>query len=233
MRVVATIFCALTILAGERVSADSTLFDPYVPQDYPDLVSVNGDVVYDKTMGDTLSIEGFADRITFSPAPNDFEKITEFGGTGDFGGFSLNTVIAAGAELDGEAVTGTLVITGKTDSHPTAGTLLTGDLFAFRSTGGQQMEFLYRVTGGELSGVSSLYGVLGTVGFVVLDATGFLGDFDNSFDNFDGNGPGTGAAVADTFTSVPEPGSLLLVVFGVVGLAVGARLRSKRTARVG
>lgn len=227
MRIVVLFFCALTILTGERVSADSSLFAPYTQQAYPDLRSVNGDVVY--TSGaDALSITAYAESITFSPGV--VELIYDVPDTDGFGDFSINANISAGAALDGQAITGKLSIAGTVRSTmPASGPLLTGDLFAFRSTGGDQMEFLYRITGGAFAG---LYGGLDAVGFVVLGGTGFLGDFNSDFDNYGIDGFGT--AVADTFAaSVPEPGSLLLAVFGAVGLAGAARFRRRNLKSAG
>ena len=237
MRIVAMVFCALTILAGKPVSADSSLFAPYHPLEYPDLASVKGDVRY-VAADRKLTMDLSAEKITFSDAPNDNEVITHFGSMdpNSSGGFSLVAVIPATPDLAGATITGTLEITGVTDTY-VSGTLLTGSLFAFRAIGppfdNDQMEFLFRVTGGDLF---MLYGGLNAIGYITMSATGFPGDngFDNDFDNLVGGDDNTGTALADTFiAAVPEPGSFLLVVFGVVGLAVGVRLRSRRAVRVG
>jgi hypothetical protein len=104
-----------------------------------------------------------------------------------------------------------------------AGTLLEGNLTAFgfqggsRQTGWGAFDFTFDVTGGELANV------YGPAAGTLLNTMDFV--FDGSFtSNF--TVPGVG--VADTVMEVvPEPGSLLLMVFPALGLWWGAQRRAR------
>jgi hypothetical protein len=96
---------------------------------------------------------------------------------------------------------------------------LTGNLtaFGFKDTGGDPLEFLFSVTGGDAAG---LYGGIGSIGGIILSGgTGFTGDFTMDF-------AGTGSAVADV-GPVPLPAAVWLFGAGLLGL-VGIGRNSSR-----
>jgi hypothetical protein len=108
-----------------------------------------------------------------------------------------------------------------------SGTLLTGLLtaFGFQPTGGDPLEFLFAVTGGDLAG---LYGGIGATGGVILSETGFGGSFGMNFDNTGGN-PGWGAGVSDTGAGpIPEPSTILLFTTGL-GIIVSRAILHRRS----
>jgi hypothetical protein len=133
-------------------------------------------------------------------------------GTDPIGGgvFFLSAMIG----LDGEATGGSLDIDGTIGGFGLS--LLEGDLvdFGFIDGGGQILEFLFEVTGGDLA---SDYGGVGTVIGVILDANGtYSGDWTQDFSAFGG--------VSDTAAlAVPTPGSLVLLC----GAALTARRRRR------
>jgi len=177
--------------------------------DTPDIVSSFIDVTYDAGT-DIFNASGFAlelDDDGSGPA----EAIA--GGT-----FDLAATIDASGVLSG----GSLTIGGTVASLGfNSGTLLTGTLtaFGFPDAGGDPLEFLFDVTGGDAAG---LYG--GIPGGVILSATGFTGDFTTNFDNLISGIPGTGAAVSDV-APVPLPAAVWLFGAGLLGLAGVARRR--------
>jgi len=122
----------------------------------------------------------------------------------------------------GNASGGSLTIGGTIASLGfTSGTLLTGDLtaFGFPDAGGDPLEFLFDVTGGDAAG---LFGP--NVGIILSDS-GFNGTFASNFKNT-GNGRNMAAPVA-----TPEPGSLLLMLTGL-GALFGLRKRSILRRRI-
>ena len=215
MRIVAMTMCALTILTCERASADSGLFAQPTHEPYPDIVANSGVVQWD-----ALSVEAVAIQLAYSNSSRE---------PSNSGSFSLNAIIeeSGEADLDRNLLdpgTSTVAIKGTMTTDNTSETLLNGELFAFRSSGLEEMEFLNRVTGDD---ALALFSGIKAVGFVVFGATGFSdnlsGDFDNSTQLF---------ATSDAIASIiPEPGSFLLAVLGVVGFAGGVRLWRNKACR--
>jgi hypothetical protein len=180
--------------------------------DFPDIVSAFIDVTYDAS-SDAFSANGFALELdNDGVAPNE----TIIGGT-----FALGATID---DLGDLGPGGTLTIGG---TIPTlgfnSGTLLTGDLtaFGFPVGGGNPLEFVFDVTGGDAAG---LWG--GFAGGVILGASGFTGDWTADWDNLIGGLQGTGSAVADT-GAIPEPATLTLMLMGG-GALLGVRKRFQR-----
>ena len=188
----------LTLGAGSQAQAaplNLTLLD------FPDIVSSFIDVNYNAGT-DAFTAIGFAlelDDDGSVPA----EAIA--GGT-----FDLTAVIDGSGALS----TGSLSIGGTVASLGfNSGTLLTGNLtaFGFLDSGGDPLEFLFDVTGGDAAG---LYG---SIGGIILGATGFGGNFTSDFDNLVGGVPGTGSAVANV-APVPLPAAIWLFGAGLLGL---------------
>lgn len=106
---------------------------------------------------------------------------------------------------------GSLTIGGTIpDKFFTSGTLLTGELESFGtgSPGGDPLEFLFRVTGGDAAAL------FGDEAGVILSGTGFNG-------NLAALMPMMGQSVADTYSTVPEPGTMWLLM--LAGFVVHAR----------
>jgi hypothetical protein len=162
--------------------------------DFPDIVSSFIDVNYDAA-SDTFTASGFAlelDDDGSVPA----EAIA--GGT-----FDLSATIDAAGNIAG----GLLTIGGTVASLGfNSGTLLTGNLtaFGFPDLGGDPLEFLFDVTGGDAAG---LYG---SIGGIILGGTNFTGDFTKDFN-------GDGSAVANV-APVPLPAAVWLFGVGLLGL---------------
>lgn len=90
-----------------------------------------------------------------------------------------------------------------------SGTLLTADLtaFGFRDAGGDPLEFLFDVTGGD---AAPLY----PSGGLILSLTGFGGSFEEDF--------GRVGSIADV-RAVPEPSAATFLALGLLGMAARAR----------
>jgi len=129
------------------------------------------------------------------------------------GTFSLTASIDNSGVLSG----GSLVITGTTAGF-NSGTLLTGSITAlgFDDAGGDPLEFMLDITGGDLAG---MYGLNGGI---IMTNTGFNANLFT--DNFSS---GAMAASSDTGVpaTVPEPEGLLLLSVALMGL-VATRRRS-------
>jgi hypothetical protein len=172
--------------------------------DTPDIVSTFIDVTYDSGT-DSFDASGYAMELDDDgsvPA----EAISS-------GSFSLSATIDSSGVLSG----GTLTIGGTVASLGfNSGTLLTGNLsaFGFPDAGGNPLEFLFNVTGGDAAG---LYGGISTTGGIILSATGFTGDFASDFDNLIGGTPGTGSGVANV-APVPLPAAIWMFFSGLLGL---------------
>lgn len=97
-----------------------------------------------------------------------------------------------------------------------AGSLLSGNLtdFGFNDGGGDPLQFLFDVTGGDLA---AFYGSLGGIN---LGFSGFAGDWGSPFKN-------GGSGVADINGVVPIPAAIWLLGAGLLSLA-GSRLASTR-----
>lgn len=188
----------LTLGAGSQAQAallGLTLLDT------PDIVSDFIDVSYDAST-DSFTANGFARELDDDgsvPA----EAITD-------GTFNISATI----DGSGSLTSGSLSIGGTVASLGfNSGTLLTGSLtaFGFLDSGGDPLEFLFDVTGGDAAG---LYG---SIGGIILGATGFGGNFTSDFDNLVGGVPGTGSAVANV-APVPLPAAIWLFGAGLLGL---------------
>ena len=197
----------LTLGAGQAQAAPLNL----TLLDTPDIVSSFIDVSYDATT-DAFTASGFAMELDDDgsvPA----EAI-------DGGSFDLSATI----DDSGALSSGTLTIGGEVASLGfTGGTLLTGDLtaFGFQDAGGDPLEFLFSVTGGD---AADLYGGIGSIGGILLvnvfDVTGavFPGDF--TFD-FDGDG-----SASSNVAPIPLPAAVWMFGAGLLGLVGVARKRS-------
>ena len=199
-----TVSTALLLGAGSQAEAaplNLTLLDT------PDIVSGFIDVTYNATT-DTFSASGFALELDDDGS---IPSETIAGGTFD---------LSASIDASGLLASGTLDIGGTVASLGfNSGTLLTGDLtaFGFPNAGGDPLEFLFSVTGGDAAG---LYGGAGSTGGVILaGGTGFTGDFTADF-------TGGGMAVADV-APVPVPAALWLFGTGLLGLVGLGRNRGR------
>ncbi|MBI1927243.1 PEP-CTERM sorting domain-containing protein [Candidatus Poribacteria bacterium] len=181
---------------------------------FPDIMADFIDVTYDAGTH-AFSAMGFAETLDDdgSVPPETITGITKT--------FTLSaTIDNLGVLQPG----GTLTILGKVPSLVfNSGTLLTGDLtaFGFPNAGGDPLEFLFNVTGGDAAG---LYG---SVGGVILSSSGFGGSFATNFDNLGGLGPGNGNGVADV-APIPEPSTILLFMTGL-GIVLGHSALRKRS----
>lgn len=174
----------------------------------PDVFSSFIDISYDAG-SDIFQADGFATTL-------DDDGIGAAEGIAG-GLFSLNATIDQSGSLSG----GTIAIAGTVANLGfTSGTLLTGNLtdIGFADTGGDPLEFLFSITGGDLAG---LYG--GTGG-VILSNTSFT-SWLNSFQN------APFAGVSDTFavSPIPVPAAVWLFGSALLGLAgYGRRSRRKQ-----
>jgi len=177
--------------------------------DFPDIVSAFIDVTYNAT-SDTLNANGFAEEL------DDDGSVPAEAIAG--GSFSLTATIDASGALSA----GSLSIGGTVASLGfNSGTLLTGTLtaFGFPDAGGDPLEFLFDVTGGD---AAALYGGGSIPGGIILSDSGFPGSFDSNFDNLV---DGVGSGVSDTGV-VPLPAAVWLFGSGLLGL-VGMARRKK------
>ncbi len=125
----------------------------------------------------------------------------------------LSTVIIPGLAYDNQLVTGTL----------------TG--FGFPETAGDPLEFVFEITGG----LASAFFPAGTEFGVILTNTEFPGSFADDWTNMEIGDflgtpnpiSGTGEAIAEMGipAAIPEPGSLLLIGSGLIGLLGLRRIR--------
>lgn len=200
----AAFFLVSSLGTVQGAPLDLTLFD------YPDTVSLLIDVTYDAATDQFLAT-GTASQLDDdgSVPPEDI-----VGGT-----FDLTATIDAVGTLS----SGSLTIGGTVPSLGfLSGTLLTGNLtdFGFPDGGGDPLEFLFDVSGGDAQGLYS-----GNPGGVILTQTGFGGSFDVDFDNLGGGGSGSGTGLADV-APVPLPGTLCL---GLAWVAMSVVVKRRST----
>ncbi len=190
-------------------SADAALLG-LVLKDFPDINSNFISVNYDST-SNILTADGDASTI------DDDGVGGPIGIDNGFGGFSL----AAEIDESGNLVGGTFSISGEVPSLGfNSGTLLTGDLtgFGFNPAGGDPLEFLFSVTGGDAAGL------FGSPAGLLLNSAGFDGDFVDDFG-------ATFTAVANVgmpVEVVPEPVSASLFMIGGFGLLSYGMNRRRR-----
>ena len=177
--------------------------------EFPDIVSGFIDVTYDAGT-DSFGANGFAFELD-DDGVGVPEAIAD-------GSFNLSALI----NDSGLLASGTLDIGGTVAALGfSSGTLLTGNLnaFGFPNAGGDPLEFLFEVTGGDAAG---LYGGVGSIGGIILSGgTGFTGDFTTDFS-------GSGTAVADV-APIPLPAAVWLFGSGLLGL-VGVSRRRRASA---
>lgn len=190
-----TLSTALLLGAGSQAQA-APLNLTLLPA--PDIVSGFIDVTYDAGT-DVFTASGFALELD-DDGVGASETIA--GGTFDLSASIDATGLLAGGTL---AIGGTVAALGFN-----SGILLTGSVtaFGFPVAGGDPLEFLFSLTGGDAAG---LYGGIGSTGGVLLSGgTGFTGDFTADF-------RGTGSAVADV-APIPLPAAVWLFGTGLLGL---------------
>ncbi len=173
----------------------------------PDISAAFIQVNYDGA--GNLTASGFPQQLTLDSAPGNFDTIV---GTFD--------IIATLQPTTGAFISGTLVIDGTISGTNTGfggtgpGNLLTANLiaFGFPNSPPGDLEFVWSVSGGLLSGGTPFGTTVGTL----LHASGYAGSFDGvSFDN-------GFSSSANTF-AIPEPALGSLLLMGLVGLALRRR----------
>ncbi len=166
--------------------------------DQPDIVSGFLDVGYDSA-AQQLTVSGFA--LGF-----DDDGV---GSAIDIAGGSFD--IMANIDNAGNLLGGTVSIGGAVaELGFNSGTLLTGNLidFGFRDEGGDPLEFVFEITGGDASG---LFLSGGAFGGIILTGSGFTGSWNADFVN-------GGAGQSDT-APVPVPAAAWLLLSGLIGVA--------------
>ena len=200
-RVLVLVCCA--VLAGRSQSVQAAPLNLNLSY-YPDIVTGFIEVTY--TAADNhLLIDGFATHIWDGVSAEPDEIL----------GDDYNYHISATIDESGNPGGGTLVIEGTIPTwNLDSGTLLTGNLiaFGFQEDGGEPLEFLFEVTGGDLS-PQFHYGPLGVI---LSNIDEFGGSFASDFNNNSGmHGWGYGMAMADTYPN-PEPATLFLLAAGII-----------------
>lgn len=204
-RLYAAVCAALLAIPAQAALLNLTLADS------PDIVSGFIDVSYDATTA-TFFASGFAFELKDGSGVRQIN-----GGLFDLGATIDNSGILSGGTL---TIGGTIAALGFN-----SGTLLTGTLTAlgFPGNGGDPLEFLFDVTGGDAAG---LYG---SSAGIILSNSGFSGSFAADFDNLLGGLAGTGYSLADTApTAMPVPAALWLFGSGLLWLAGMTRRRPTR-----
>lgn len=206
--VLTAVLATLMLCLGSGIASGSTHLNLTL-NNAPDIVSGFIDVSYDAGV-QLLSANGFALEID-DDGSGPPEAIA--GGTFDLTATIDNTGNLIGGTI---AVGGTVATLGFN-----SGTLLTGDLtaFGYPSGGGDPLEFLFGVTGGD---AAPLYG---STGGTILTQSGFGGTFSSSFAN-------SSDGLADTgTTTIPIPSALPagLSLLCVLGVAAMARKMARRS----
>ncbi len=220
---------ALALTFATPRAADASLLGINL-EDAPDILSQFIDVTYDSEI-DSLLATGFSLQLKVEDG---------FFLTIENGGFDIDIITAGmGSASSGLSAPDDLLVTGSIDVDgddmpDIMGVLLTGTVLSGRfgatETGPGIMDFEFEVTGGELAGVEEdepLFLLGSTVGTILSlgENSSFTGSFDEDFDNLISGIEGSGAGTADT-APVPEPGSLLLLGSGALGLLWAGRRRS-------
>jgi len=173
--------------------------------DSPDIVSSFITVDYNSAT-DVLTASGFANQLDDDGIGT---PLNIAGGTFDLAASVLDDGTLAGGSL---AIGGTVAGLGFN-----SGTLLTGSLtdIGFNIAGGDPLEFLFDVTGGDAAG---LYGSLGGI---ILNSAGFGGSWAISFSS----GPFQAIADVGTVGAVPIPAAVWLFGTALVGFIGMSRRR--------
>ena len=183
-------------MAGSAQGAPLNL----VLEESPDIMAGGIDVVYTAANG-SLVLDG--DALTL------YDGIVEPAESITNGTFNITATV----DLSGNVIDGSINIGG---TFPrlgfNSGTLLTGDLtaFGFPDAGGDPLEFLFAVSGGDAAPMFGPY-----AGGSILSFTWYPGSFEYDWDNNFGM-PGFGNAMGDTAPVVPEPCTVSLLVLGAL-----------------
>lgn len=197
-----------------------------VTQPTPDIASFSIDFTYNAS-SHILAASGMANCISVgdpeSPDnPITFDEDSLLNGT-----FLLSAIV----DNAGVASSGSLTMGGKVLGYGETGPLLTANNISYfnsfftttlnPSRDWAMFEFVFDITGGEMA---DMFGGLGAQVYIdltwVQPAAGVAeSQFTGNFDNLVGVnyfGEGTGNAMADTVTVIPEPITVLLLGLGIV-----------------
>jgi len=172
----------------------------------PDIISSFLDVTYTRTNvdGGTLTAESAFSGLTavLDPPGSPAGDIT-----------NATFDLFADVNFNAQTATGNLTLGG--DFGGFSGDLLTGSLNStasaptFGTPGGETLEFIFNVTGGELADL------FGDTAGVILSNSGYTGSFDNT-GFMGGTLVNDFTTQADTFGIVPAPGTLVLLAGGLL-----------------
>lgn len=196
------LFTSLFIVSAQAGVVNSTLA---LTTTNPDISSIlNAQYTGDSTAG-TFTSFGQASQLTTAALTNE---------TIDAGTFELNANIQENAgTADGLlSIGGTIAAQGFNSS-----TLITATLL---QVGGPNtaLNFLFNVTGGD---AAALYGGVGATIGVIMNGTGYNGNFNAAFESL-----GNFGASSDTFVvEVPTPNSLSIFLIGFIALGLRKTLR--------
>jgi len=197
------------VVACWSTVADATSLG--LPQGLPDIYSHTIYVNYDydaASSSGVLTATGTARQINLPPTSDIWAGA---------GSFELSVRVSDGGAVLGGTdedlkIQGHLDLNGDMTEDPgePVGTLLTGRVtqFGFPDAGGDPLEFVFTVTGGQ---IADLYGGAGSLGGVTLWQSGFGGSLTTDFNNAMIPGVAFGIGVSDTYV-VPEPITALVAV---------------------
>jgi hypothetical protein len=195
---VAALVVGVALCAGTRARA--AFIDGFGLVDSPDIASRFIDVMFDHP-SDAFVASGFALDYDDGTPPND----TILGGSFLITASINDAGVATAGALD---IGGTIGLLGPT--------LLTASLvdFGYADAGGELLQFVFAVTGGDLAGS---YGGIGALVGVNLDvdADGYPAGWTKSWNNNDGI-PGAGGGVSDTAPLVPAPAAGGLLALALI-----------------